>query len=337
MLRYGKYQILMCAFFCAVIFIYPACGATNVPDIDSLPFFYQRTLYLENLYQQGAWWANPATISPNRTTFFTSNTGLLGGKYVLSSVRLLFPVNSRLNGGVGITGTGTAEGRSFNGSASSAQVNSNFSFKRPSLEAGISYAPPVAGTIGGLMIMGTESIPRTTDTGNITYFFFGISAGWLSPFIFNTVKLSFSTFSVCHVQFIRWWDNSAKAGILIDVNESFVRGSVEYGFSLSGPVSFFRNQEDFLGYEVLKGDFSLRIRKIAGFLLGFSMDTKNFRDNGTTVHTGIELRRSDVYPFYGGYEIGMNLFATRFNSGSPHLSLLHRVWIGYDLKKQIKH
>jgi hypothetical protein len=324
---------------CFGLFIFPVRGNNNVANIDSLYFFHERTIYLENLSQDGAWWANPATISSiNMNSFFTSNTGLLGGKYSISSVRLLFPVYKRLNGGVGITGTGTTEGRSFTGSSQGAQLNSNFSFTRPSLEVGISYAPPIAGTFGGLAIMGTESIPRA-DSGNKTYFFFGIGTGWLSPFLFNTIKLSFTTLSVCHIQFITWWDNSAKAGLLIDVNEGFILGSIEYGFSLNGPVSFFRNQDNFLGYEVIKGDFSLRFRKIAGFLLGFSTDTRNFRDNGSTFHTGIELRRSDVYPYFGGYEIGMNFFATRFNPGlpphpSPTLSLIHRLWIGYDFKKK---
>ena len=308
----------------------PLYGQAYIASIDSLPFFYQRTIYLENLNQPAAWWANPAVISAiDKTTFFTSNTGMLGGKYALSSVRVLFPYKTALNGGVGITGTGTTEGRSAVANAQSTQFNSDFSFKRPSIETVISFMPPRAGTIGGLAMAGTESIPRTTDTGNKTYFFWGIGTGWLSPSILNTVKLSFSTLSVCHIQFETWWDNSAKAGILFNINKDHLIGSIEYGFGLNGTSA--------PEYEVFKGDFSLRFMSITGLLFGFSTDTRNIRNNGSTFHTGIELRRSYVYPFFGGYEIGFNMFASRYNPNSlpdpsPHLSLIHRFWLGYDLR-----
>jgi hypothetical protein len=317
----------------------PVLGDANISSTDSLYFFHQRTIYLENIYQQGAWWANPATVSSiNTKTFFTSNTGLLGGKYSISSVRLIFPVKMRINGGIGITGTGTTEGRSFAGTSQGAQLNSNFSFTRPSLEAVISYVPPIGGEFGGLAMTGTESIPRTDSMGNKTYFFWGIGIGWFSPALFKTVKLSFTTLSVCHAQFITWWNSSAKAGLAINVNEGALLGSLEYAFSLNGPISLFINQNNFLGYEVVKADVSLRFRNIAGFLLGFSADTRNFRNNGPTFHTGLELRRSTFYPYYGGYEIGINFFATRYNiepqnESSPHFYLLHRFWIGYDFKK----
>jgi hypothetical protein len=185
------------------------------------------------------------------------------------------------------------------------------------------------GTIGGLAMAGTESIPRTTDTVNKTYFFWGIGTGWLSPSILNTVKLSFSTLSVCHIQFETWWDNSAKAGILFNINKDHLIGSIEYGFGLNGTSA--------PEYEVFKGDFSLRFMSITGLLFGFSTDTRNIRNNGSTFHTGIELRRSYVYPFFGGYEIGFNMFASRYNPNSlpdpsPHLSLIHRFWLGYDLR-----
>jgi hypothetical protein len=320
-------------FFLSAFAITSANAAANVSNVDSLSFFYQRTIYLENLCQQGAWWANPATIaSYDKTHLFTSNIALLGGKYSISTVRILFPVKSQFNGGFGITGTGTTQGLSASGTGTGGQFNSKFSFTRPSLEAGISYTPPLGGTLGALLVTGTESVPRM-DTGNTVYFFWGISAGWLSPAIMNSVRFSFSTLSVYHAQFITWWDNCAKAGVLVNVNDGLVIGSLEYGFSLDGPVSFFRNQANFYGYEAIKGNVSVRIRKIAGVLIGFSKDTRNFRDNGSTFHTGIELRRSTVYPFSGGYEMGMNFFASRYQSNSPHVYLLHRFWVGYDFIK----
>jgi hypothetical protein len=129
------------------------------------------------------------------------------------------------------------------------------------------------------------------------------------------------------------WDESGKIGMLITVNDGALLGSLEYGFSYSNGVSFFRNPDNFHGYETLKGVVSIRYRAIAGFLLGYSMDTPNFRDNGPTYHAGVELRRSHMYAFSGGYEIGVSPFGSRHNTSSATISLMHQIWIGYDFRK----
>jgi hypothetical protein len=316
----------------AVFCVFPVSGTINVPNIDGLYFFYQRSIYLENLCQPAAWWANPSLLSPiDRITVFTSNTGLIGQRYTISSARVVLPIQSKLNIGFGVTGTGTTEGRSLSAGNGGAQYSSSFSFNLPSLEAGVSYIPPVVGSIGALMITGTESIPDPSNSGlNTLYFFWGIGAGWLSPSIMNTVKFSVSTLSVYHSQFITWWDNGAKAGLQINVNDGKVTGSFEYGFALfNGPVSFFQNQSNFHGYEIFKGSVSLKMMDIAGVLLGYSKDTppaNAIDNNGSTFHAGVELRRSDVYPYYGGYEMGI--------SGAHGISIIHRIWVGYGFKKK---
>ena len=96
----------------AGLLISQSAGESVQPAADSLPFFYQRTIYLENLLTEGDWWANPSRISPiDKTTIFTSNVGLLGGRYSISSVRIIFPLNPQLNAGLGITGTGISQGQ----------------------------------------------------------------------------------------------------------------------------------------------------------------------------------------------------------------------------------
>ena len=316
----------------AGISVHSANGAAHVPNIDGLDFFYQRTIYLENLCQPSAWWANPSLLAPiDKITVFTSNTGLIGQLYTISSVRIVLPVRPKLNIGFGITGTGSKEGRALSASQEGAQYSSNFSFNLPSLESGMSYTLPVGGVVGTLLITGTESVPDPSNSAiNTLYFFWGIGAGWISPAIMNTVKFSISTLSVCHFQFETWWDNGAKAGIQISSNDERVLGSFEYGFALfNGPVSFFQSRSNFYGYETLKGSVSIKMMGIAGILLGYSKDsprTNSLNNNGSTFHAGVELRRSAIYPYYGGYEIGI--------STAHGISLIHKIWVGYSFKKK---
>ncbi|MGA2506902.1 MAG: hypothetical protein ABSF80_05440 [Chitinispirillaceae bacterium] len=310
----------------------PVSGAVNIPNIDGLYFFYQRTIYLENLCQPAAWWANPSLLSPiDKVTVFTSNAGLIGRQYTISSVRVALPINQKMDIGFGVTGTGTTEGSSLSAGNGGAQYSSNFNFNLPSLEAGASYTPPVGGNIGALFITGTESVPDPSNSGlNTVYFFWGFGAGWLSPSVMNTVKFSISTISVYHSQFITWWDNCAKTGILINAKDGGLIGSLEYGFSLfNGPVSFFQNKSNFHGYETIKGCISLKMMGIAGILLGYSNDSppaNAIDNNGATYHAGIELRRSTIYPYYGGYEFGI--------STAHSISIIHRIWIGYSFIKK---
>lgn len=333
-------RAILFLFFSTVALPSGTAAAADFSSVDSLPFFYQRTAYLENLLQAGAWWSNPALISSiDKTSLFASNTGLLGGKYDISSIRILFPAANvasagPVTAGFGLTGTTTTEGRSFSGSNSGAQYGSNFKFARPSIEAGASWAPNFGGSIGTIFATGTEGYPSNSFSGLTQYYFFlGLGAGVLSPVLAKGVQLSFSTLSVRHFLVQPWWDNAAKAGLLVSVMNGTLRGAVEYAFSLDNRLLFLRDQDDISTYEVLRATVSIRFRSIAGLLLGFSKDAPhNLRDNRSTLHGGLELRPSDIYPYWGGAEAGLSTSTTRNNS----VSLMFRFWVGYCFKKQEK-
>jgi hypothetical protein len=293
-------------------------------------YFYQRSIYLEDLNKPGAWWSNPSLIaSIDRTTIFTSTTGLIGRAYSLSSVRCIFPIRPRLNAGFGLTGTASGAGAGGTGTNSGFSYQSYFNFTRPSIEAGMSFIPQYGGTIGAMMLTGTKSyVPEyaaDTNTRNIS-FLWGISAGWLSPTFFKTVSLSLSMLTIRNADVNLWWEHSAKAGLLFMVLDSTVLGSIEYGFATDSVTgSIFNNPANTTNYEVIKGSVSIRFRSIAGLIIGYSTDTKNFYDNGATYHLGIELRKSRVYPYYGGYEMGI--------STSNHISIFHQIWLGFNVKR----
>jgi hypothetical protein len=312
--------------------VLPASAAPS--NIDSIYYFYERTLYLEDLTQVGSWWSNPSKIASIRTPcVFTSNTGLLGGKYSLSSIRILFPVQRAITAGFGLTGAGTKEVRSFSGNSSGATASGNFNFSRPSIEGGISYHHDIGGTVGGLLMTGTESTMPDFEGIRKYYFILGAGFGYLSPLLADAFQLSLSTISVCHFQVDTWWDHGAKTGAYLNIGDGFVIGSFEYGFSLLNAFAFLRNQRTAYSYEVFKGTISTRFRSIAGFILGCSSDTKNQRDNGPTFHGGLELRPSEIYPFWGGYEIGVSPWSSRHQTTSAVITVIHRFWIGYNFKK----
>lgn len=300
-------------------------------DDPKVYYFYQRTIYLEDLLKPGAWWSNPSLISSiDRTTIFTSTTGMIGRQYSISSVRALFPVRPRLNAGFGLTGTATGAGAGGTGTNSGFSYQSYFNFTRPSIEAGISYIPPYLGTVGAMVLTGSKSyVPDyalADSNTRIISFFYGMSAGWISPALFKTVSLSLSMLSLYNAETNPWWEHCAKVGVVFTVLDSIVRGSVEYGFatdSVSG--SLFSNPNNTTNYEALKGSLSIRFMGIAGLILGYSTDTRNFSDNGATYHMGLELRKSEVYPYYGGYEMAI--------STSNHISVFHQIWVGFNIKK----
>ncbi len=296
-----------------------------LPQLDSLNFFYERSIYLENLITPGAWWSNPVRIAPiDRTTIFTSTVSPLGGAYSMSTVRGIFPIDSSLKAGIGVTGTGGSAGSSASGTNTGAQISSIFSFSRPSFEAVVSYSNLPIGTIGGILLGGSENMQGQNDAVSSIYYFWGYSLGWLSPAFLKTVQLSLSTLTVSHSWWTTVWNYDAKAGLLVNVHDSLVLGSLEYGFPL---------QSGFPSYDVVKGDASIRIKSIVGILLGFSIDTRNQTANGgtyngSTYHAGVELRRSNVYPFYGGYEIGVSPWG-----GRSQISIMNQIWVGYGFPK----
>jgi hypothetical protein len=296
-------------------------------DNPNVYYFYQRSIYLEDLIKPGGWWSNPSLISSiDQTTLFTSTTGPIGRNYSLSSVRLLFPVMQHLNAGIGFTGTASGGGGSSGtGSNAGFSYQNYFNFTRPSLEGGMSYVTPDFGNVGALLLGGSKSYVTSAGDSTIS-FFWGLSAGWISPAFFKTVSLSLSMLSIYNADVSPWWEHCAKVGLLLNMLDSAVLGSLEYGFatdSVSG--SLFNNPANTQNYEALKGTVSIRFRRIAGFILGYSTDTQNFYDNGHTYHLGLELRKSSVYPYYGGYEMAI--------STSHNGSVFHQIWLGINFKK----
>jgi hypothetical protein len=301
-----------------------ALSSPQPPQLDSLPFFYERSVYLENLITPGAWWANPTCItSIDKPTIYTATVGLLGGLFSMSTVRGIFPVDTCIKAGFGVTGTGGSAGSSFNGSDVGAQASTIFSFSQPSFEGAVSYSNLPIGTIGALLLGGSVSIQGQADANSSLYYFWGYSLGWLSPVLLKAVQLSLSTLTVSHDWITTTWNYDAKAGVLVNVHDSLVLGSLEYGFPLQSG--------EYLPYTVLKGDVSIRVQSIVGILLGYGKDIPNTNDNGSTYHVGVELRRSNVYPFYGGYELGVSPWASRHGS---EISLISRIWIGYGFAKK---
>jgi hypothetical protein len=293
-------------------------------------YFYQRSIYLEDLMKPGGWWSNPSLIgSIDRTTIFTSTTGLIGRCYSMSSVRVIFPVLPRLNAGLGLTGTASGAGAGGTGTNSGFSYQSYFNFTRPSIEAGMSYTPQYGGTIGAMMLTGSKSyVPAystDTNTRNIS-FFWGMSAGWLSPALLKTVSLSLSMLSIRNADVFVWWEHCAKVGLLFTVCDSAVLGSLEYGFATDSVTgSLFSNPVNTTNYEAIKGSVSIRFMSIAGLILGYSADTHNFYDNGSTYHLGLELRKSTIYTYYGGYEMAI--------STSNRISVFHQIWVGFNVKR----
>jgi hypothetical protein len=156
--------------------------------------------------------------------------------------------------------------------------------------------------------------------------------GYFSSPILRIVRISASTMSVNHFQLENFWDHSAKCGVFFCMPDSLILGSIQYGFSLTNAFTFFRKTDSLYSYEVIKGTISIRFRSIAGFIVGFSQDSKNQRDNGPTLHSGLELRPSLEYPYWGGYEIGLSPWSSRHRTTSAVLTVMHRFWVGYSFQ-----
>jgi hypothetical protein len=52
------------------------------------------------------------------------------------------------------------------------------------------------------------------------------------------------------------------------------------------------------------------------------------QDLGGTLHAGLELRPSEDYPFFGGYELG---FSTYWRD-----LIIHQIWVGYCFRTQTR-
>ena len=290
---------------------------------DSVYYFYQRTVYLDNPLMDGAWYSNPSSISTiNKPEAFTVNAGTLGRRYTISSVRFFFPIVPSCAAGVGISGASNAlQDASFQATEQGTTYQSNFSFTRPSFEAGIAIQLPFDYRWGLLESYGIENDSFYNGGNTQNYFIWGNGLGLTTPEVAHLLSFSFSTFSVGHFQPIAWWENDAKLGMILNYHEDLIRAAAEYSFSLADRFILFRNANVAHGYEVFKVLLSARILKIIGVLAGYSSDTPILSDNGKSVHLGLELRKTDFYSFFGGYDVGISV--TEFPQ------IIHRIWFGY--------
>jgi hypothetical protein len=299
----------------------PSCWAVN----DSLFFLFQRSTYLENLNMPGAWWANPATVAEvGKKTAMTVNVSPLGFVYTIASARYLAPVAGRFGWGIGIMGAGINPNPagSLQADNTGAQYQSQFSFSNPSIQ--LSAAAKLTGglCLGLLCDAGFEELPDGNG-GQMNFPTLGIGVGGMTPYFFDKVSLSLSLMSTGHFWLQSYWDYDGKGGVRFKSSDSLLMGSLEYTYSLvSGTIKNIYNSPATY-YHVVKALASIKIFSIAGVLFGFSRDLGIFSDNGAMVHLGVELRQSQVYPFFGGYETGIAV--TQRNRDL----WVHRLWLGW--------
>ncbi len=273
----------------------------------------------------GAWWANPAAVAEiAKKTALADNVTPLGNVYTIASARFAAPIAGRFGWGIGVLGAGinpNPDG-TLQADNAGAQYQSHFTFNNPSIQLAAGARLPGGPCAGFLLDAGAELLPDG-DGGQANFATWGFGFGVLTPYIFNAVSFAFSTMSTGHYWIEPYWDHDGKAGTRFKTPDSLLIGSLEYTFSLvSGTVKNLYNASPAY-YQVVKALASIKILSIAGVLFGYSNDLGILSDNGPLLHVGVELRRSNVYPFFGGYEIGIGLTQL-------HRDLLvHRLWVGY--------
>jgi hypothetical protein len=315
----------------AALFMAPVLSVFSIfAATDSLNYYflYQRSIYLENTLLIGSWWVNPASAAEiDRKTLQTVNVTPLGNVLTIASAKYLTPVTPMVGVGVGIMGQGINPNPSLQAGNSGAQYQSNFSFINPSMQLAGAVKIKRGGAIGLLLNIGAEQLPNSTEidpNGNANYFTMGVGAGYLTPWFFNRVSLGFSAMTTGHFWLQTFWDYDGKLAVSARSSDSLFTGSLEYTFSLLNQGFAWVYHSPGNHYEVVKALLSVRFMQIAGLLLGYSDDLPNYYANGPCAHVGLELKESAIYPFYGGYEIGIGL-------SQLHRDLLiHRLWVGYD-------
>jgi len=302
----------LCVFFFAT---------TVFCDGDSLYFLFQRSTYLENLCMPGAWWANPAVMAEiNAKTALTTSVTPLGNTFSIASVKYFAPLGGKAGWGIGLLGAGINPDPSLQATSGGAQYSSHFSFSNPSIQLAGGYNIPSIGSIGVLGDFGMELLPNFSG-GKDNFFTMGLGAGFLTPYWRNYLSLSLCAMSREHFWIQQVWNNDGKIGLRLKTPDSLVLGSLEYTVSFaSGTIKYIGNAPANY-YQVVKALASLKMYTVLGLVFGFSQDLEIYSNNGTMLHGGIEMRQSSVYPFFGGYEIGVSL---------THSALLvHHFWLAY--------
>jgi hypothetical protein len=320
-----KRALVIRALCCAITVLSGAANGAN----DSLYFLYQRSTYLENLFLEGGWWANPAlTGEITAHTISTINVTPLGDRYTLASAKYQFPFLGNFGAGIGIMGTGIAPDQSTQVTSGGVNLHSHFTFSNPSFQLGMGGRLPSVGSAGLLVDLGAEMLPDGYG-GSSNFFLARGGLGLLTPFYFNAISLSLTAMATFHFWDHLYMDENGKVGLRVKILDDLVLGSAEYTFSFrTAAVESFYTSSQFY-YEVFKATISVRIYKIAGVIAGYSTDFGEFSNsgfgNGNCLHAGIELRPLDIYPFFGGYDLGIS---TTFRD-----LFIHRIWLGYRFLK----
>lgn len=289
-------------------------------------FFYERTVYLEGLLMPGGWWANPALPATiEHHTLQTTNASPLGDRYTISSVRFFWPIVPVLTVGIGILGVGEDQTGSLSAEPGGVSYRSSFFFSRPSVQTGAAVSLPYAGSAGAIFSVGAERLSVGIDQTR-SFPTLGIGAGWLSPKVAGMLDFSASVFLLGHFLTVPYWEHDAKLGVRLQLPNEMVSVALEYAFPLKNGWRF-RTPRRPWTYEVLKAVASVRVYRALGVLAGFSSDFHSDDDpvyypyyNGDCLHGGVEIAESTVYPFFGGYEVGVSVDG-RWN-------VIHHVWLG---------
>jgi hypothetical protein len=327
MIGHLKKVFLLLAKIALPVFISTPCFA----QVDTLNYYflYQRSTYLENVLLPGAWWANPAsTAEIERKTVQTVNVTPLGNVLTIASAKFLMPVFSRFGVGIGIMGAGqgNSSNQNLNASGSGATFQSQYSFFNPSMQLSGAAKFKQGGGIGLLFNIGAEQLPSSMDFGPTysNYLTMGFGAGFLTPWFFDRISIGLSGMSTGHFWIQNYWDYDGKLAVRFRRADSLLTGYVESTFSSFGGKLVWIGNSPSNYYEVIKAMASLRFMGILGFLFGYSDDLLNGEANGQCAHVGLELKQSNVSPYYGGYEIGIAL-------AQLHRDLfVHRLWVGYN-------
>jgi hypothetical protein len=280
---------------------------------EHMPWLAARAVYLENISEPGAWWANPALPALiTKNTIWFSAVAPLGERYLLSSARLVLPFREGLSFGAGVLGAGDyVPGSSRASMTGEFSFRSSFAFSRPRFQANMAWDSGRFGMAGILLSLGSDG--EDMGQGRIqTRLSPAFAAGWLSSRQLP-LQASATLSTVHHTLDTSFVERTLRLGVRLETSDSRVRGALEKAIAL---------QED-IGYDVLRMHLSAKLFGPVAAFAGYSSDVRaaDAFANGRSLHLGAEVFPDDQSPFFGGYGV-------RFHGGS-HWNVSHRIWLAY--------
>ena len=311
---------------CAALLVLIVVGShTHATSV--VPFFFERTIYLEGLLSPLAWWANPASVVECESpTLFTANASPIGRYFTVSSVRFFLPIRDRVTLGFGVMGAGPDQTGSLNATGDGVSYCSNFIFSRPSFQVGTALKLPLQSSVGGLFSIGMEQASVGLEQFE-NFALLGLGLGWLSPAIVHMVQFSLSAFWAGHFHHETYWDGDFKLGVRVRIPDDLVSFKLEYSHPMPEALQYHDLLPSIpIPYAALNVLVAVRTGALWSVLLGYSSDFGEAdTDNGNALHAGIDLRQSEQLPFFGGYEVAISM-DRRWN-------VIHRFWLGYNMQR----